>query len=145
MRSVIWIHEDALSRTHPVFTAASDDSEAVFIWDAADLERRGYSFKKLVFIYECLLDMNVEIIEGRTTDILRSYCEEGYSVYFAEPRNPELLHLIAPLRDYRNVIMIKRERLGNVEVTPDMKRFFRYWNKAKGSILETSEQQKSEP
>lgn len=135
MASVIWVHEDALRRDHPVFYTAGHGAKAVFIWDGEDLEARGHSFKKLVFIYECLEDMGVDIIEGRTEDILTAFCEAGDRLYFAETNNPDLLTLIGPLQRRYDVTMVARPRLGNVEVKPEMKRFFRYWNIARTAIL----------
>jgi hypothetical protein len=135
MGAVIWLHEDALRPDHPVFNIAGPGAKAIFIWDAEDLQSRGHSFKKLVFIYECLEDMGAEIIQGRTEEILSTYCETGDRLYFAETQNPDLLNLIAPLQRRYNVTMVARPRLGNFEVKPEMKRFFRYWNKARTSIL----------
>lgn len=135
MGAVIWVHEDALTRDNPVFQQAGTGSKSVFVWDANYLQNQGHSFKKLVFIYECLQDMDVDIIEGDTVEILSAYCAAGSRLFFAEPRNPDLLNLIAPLRRSYNVTIIDRQPLGGVSVKPEMKRFFRYWNKARLSIL----------
>lgn len=135
MSSVIWVHEDALRRDHPVFYTAGHGAKPVFVWDSEYLEACGHSFKKLVFIYECLEDMGAEIIEGRTQDVLTAFCEVGDHIYFAETNNPELLALIAPVQRRCDVTMVARPRLGNVVVEPEMKRFFRYWNKARTAIL----------
>ena len=52
--SLIWIHEDALRITHPVFKLAPNGTEALFVWDNPYFQKLDYSLKRLVFIYESL-------------------------------------------------------------------------------------------
>jgi deoxyribodipyrimidine photo-lyase len=136
--NLIWVHEDALRLEHPVFDAAGEEARAVFIWDEADLKRRGHSFNKLVFIYECLQDMGVTIEKGETSAVLRKLMASHQALFFAKTFNPELRSLITPLEGEITMIEVAPERLGDVEITPEMARFFRFWNKAKKSILKAS-------
>lgn len=136
--NLIWIHEDALRLDHPVFERAGEDARVVFIWDEVDLKRRGHSFNKLVFIYECLQDMGVTIEKGETALVLRELLKTHNSLFMAKTFNPGLRSLIAPLEDKIEIIEVQPERLGDVEITPEMARFFRFWNKAKKSILKPS-------
>ena len=39
MNSLIWLHEDSLRDTHPVFNRVDGDCHAFFIWDNAYLKR----------------------------------------------------------------------------------------------------------
>jgi hypothetical protein len=135
MKPIIWVHEDALSRDHPVFERAGRNARAVFIWDNEDFQSRQLSFKKLVFLYECLEDMNVEIIEGRTAEVLASLCSAQGKLYTARSHNPQISNLINPLRSELDIIEVHKKRLSDVEITADMARFFRFWNKAKKSIM----------
>lgn len=32
-KSLIWLHEEALTANHPVFKAAPKDTSAIFVWD----------------------------------------------------------------------------------------------------------------
>ena len=66
--SLIWLHEDALCASHPVFSAAPSVCEAVFVWDDAYLQHAHYSLKRLVFLYETLCELPVTIIRGHTLE-----------------------------------------------------------------------------
>ena len=64
MADLVWIHEDALRQSHPVFAAAAPGSPAVFIWDNASLEARHIGPKRRLFIYQTLAGMEIDIIAG---------------------------------------------------------------------------------
>jgi len=54
--TLIWVHEDAITLDHPVSQAAGPHAQAIFIWDTEEHDRRNYSAKRRVFIYECAQD-----------------------------------------------------------------------------------------
>lgn len=138
IRPIIWVHEDALSRSHPVFDMAGKNARAVFVWDGQDLQNRQQSLKKLVFLYECLDEMGVEIIQGRTANVLEKLCGGQGKLYMAHTHNPQIMDLVAPLRSKIDLVEVHKSRLSDVDITPDMARFFRFWNKAKKSIMRPS-------
>lgn len=136
--NLIWVHEDALSLDHPVFKAAGEGASAVFIWDEFDLKQRGHSLNKLVFIYECLQNMGVTLYKGKTSERVGGLLSSHAALYMAKTYNPELKALIAPLENQTHIIEVEATRLSDIEVTPDMARFFRFWNKAKRSIMKVT-------
>ena len=72
MADLVWIHEDALRATHPVFEAVSDGARVVFIWDSARFDAAFIGSKRQLFIYQTLVEMDVDIIAGQTADMLSS-------------------------------------------------------------------------
>ncbi|WP_371398036.1 hypothetical protein [Fretibacter rubidus] len=134
MSAIIWIHEDALRADHPVFAAAGTDAQVVFIWDDAYFTAQGYSFKRLVFIYECLLDLPVILCKGDMATVLSGLIE-GRDLYVPTTPNPDYQTVAAVLSKTTKVHYISETPLTFIETEPDMKRFFRYWNKAKKSAL----------
>jgi hypothetical protein len=62
-RPIVWIHGDCLSPYGPALTAYPG-APAIWVWDDALLEEWRISLKRIVFIYECLLDLPVVIRRG---------------------------------------------------------------------------------
>ena len=62
---ILLLHEKAL-RYRFDFDQTSNDFKAIHIWDDAYYRMQRYSFKRLVFIYETLLELPLEIIHGNT-------------------------------------------------------------------------------
>ncbi|MEL6686986.1 MAG: hypothetical protein AAFP97_05135 [Pseudomonadota bacterium] len=137
MSAIVWVHWEALSEDHPVFSAAPDDARRIFGWDADDLARRDWSLKRCVFVLECLEDMGVEIMEGRPSDVLNDL--NSSSVFTATSPDPYIRQEITKIE--ADVSVIKAEPFASVPENVDMKRFFRYWNKAKKTVLLPTENQ----
>lgn len=131
MSAIIWVHADALSRHHPVFTEAPVDARVVYIWDAVDLARRNWSLKRCVFILECLADLDVEILQGGTGDVLAGL--DADRIYTADTPDPYRRNAINALG--ATCTIVKSAPFVSVPDDTDMGRFFRFWNKAKTSAL----------
>ena len=123
-----WLHEDALRLTHP---ACQESDRQAFVWDDAYLEAQGYSFKRLVFIYETLVEMGVEIYRGDTESVLLELVAENDQLAIPDTPNPELKRIVAALSQQREVDIVADEPFAIIQKEPEYKRFFRYWNKAK--------------
>jgi hypothetical protein len=61
---IAWMHPDCLSDAW--FTP---DDQAVFIFDDAYLAASGWGLKRILFVYETLLELPVEIHRGSTLRI----------------------------------------------------------------------------
>lgn len=134
MSALIWLHEEALRVDHPVFKAAGEGAEAVFIWDDAYFKSEGYSLKRLVFIYELLADLNITCLKGETQAVLRGYAQ-GRDIFVPKTPNPRFKAIMASLV---GVSVIPDTPLVIVPDDVDLRRFFRFWNKAKKSALSPS-------
>ena len=70
--TVIWLHEKALGRTHPVMQDAHKATKIIHIWDDGYYRAQGYSLKRLVFIYETLCALKIDIIHGDSLAVFRA-------------------------------------------------------------------------
>lgn len=137
MSALIWLHEDALRTDHPVFARAGKGAEAVFIWDDTYFKSEGYSLKRLVFIYELLADLDVTCIKGETAAVLKDYVN-GRPVFVPSTPNPYFNAIITELEQSHDVTTVPDVSLVIVPDDVDLRRFFRFWNKAKKSALSSS-------
>jgi deoxyribodipyrimidine photo-lyase len=62
-RVLVWVHGDALQPDAPTLLAYPD-APALYIWDEALLELYQLTLKRLQFLYECLLELPVDIARG---------------------------------------------------------------------------------
>ena len=135
MADLIWLHDEALRASHPVLSPVSSQLPAVFIWDNAYFDAMHTGFKRRVFIYEALAELPVEIIRGDTLAVLTDLAGDGV-LRTASSGNPQLRALIATLRQSMEVIEIDDDPLVRLSASPDLKRFFRYWNKARKCAMQ---------
>lgn len=133
--AIIWVHEDALGLDHPVFAKAKDNAQRIFIWDDSYFQAQGYSLKRLVFIYECLLDIpRLQLYHGDMKTILGELCK-GQTVFVAETPNPTLQDIIKVVSENCDTTLIGSLPFVQISDNADMRRFFRYWNRAKKSAV----------
>ena len=134
IRPVIWVHEDALSQSHPVFSAAKNAKAVLFIWDNEYFQSQGYTVKRLLFIYECLLEMDVQIIKGNTLEVLSDFCEG--EIFTASTPNPYFLDIIEQMGERSSkVTLVEDDPFSQIPQDEEMERFFRFWNKGRKSIM----------
>ena len=136
MSGLIWLHEDALRVDHPVFTAAGSDYPAFFIWDDAYLQAMDYGFKRLVFIYESLCELPLTILHGDQQDCLSGLARQhGGRIFVPATPNPLLQGSFERLQQEFEVDVIADTPFVELAREPDLKRFFRYWNKARKAAM----------
>lgn len=136
MAELIWIHEDALSATHPVFDAAPE-APACFIFDPEYLQSEQYSLKRVAFICECLREMPVTPLKGSFEATLREQMEAigARKLYAPDTPNPRFKKVLNSLaRDYQ-VEIVPDEPFVIFDAGPDLKRFSRYWRRAKEAAM----------
>jgi hypothetical protein len=139
MSDLIWLHEDGLRADHPVFAAAGVNNSAVFIWDDAYLQQMDYGFKRLVFIYETLVELPLTILRGDQFECLtRLAGEAGGRILAPATPNPRLQQTLERLRRGFEVEMVEDVAFAPLPQEVDLKRFFRYWNKARKVAMSPS-------
>ena len=72
MTVIVWIHADCLRRECAAFQQYPT-APAVFVWDDVVLRGYGLSLKRMVFLYECLLDLDVAIYRGDVAAQVRAF------------------------------------------------------------------------
>ncbi len=127
MRSILWVHEDMLDPN------LIQDRPAVFVFDDEYLSSRAYSLKRIGFIYECLLEMNVEIRKGETVsealEFARAHGATEVITRFSP--NPWIQGKASVL----GATLIEAEPFLDLRALPDLRRFSRYWSKAAPILL----------
>jgi deoxyribodipyrimidine photo-lyase len=121
--TLFWMHGDGLRQ------AAS--APAVFVFDAGVLRHYRLSFKRLVFLYECLLELEVDLYRGRVDEVvLAEASRRGVSqiVTTASP-SPGFARLRARLEKHLPVRLVREpEFLPPSPPGQDLTRFSRFWN-----------------
>ncbi len=133
---LLWLHPDCLSAQNPAWVKYPG-AAAVFVFDEAEIEAEGWSLKRIQFLYECLLEIPVEIRRGdvaaevlaqaRAVGARRIVTVESVNPRFALQRRtiegqiPVESLAAVPFVDYR----------GNL----DLRRFARYWKRVEPVVF----------
>lgn len=125
---LIWLHEEALRMTHPVFKAAPENTKAIYVWDDTYFRKANYTLKRLIFIYETLCELPVDIIHGNTFDMIRE-CAPS-TLYIPATNNPLIAKIIHDLKSAVPVHIAQDEAFAAIKKSSEFRRFFQYWNKA---------------
>ena len=132
-KQIIWLHDKALSQNHPVFDNMNEGTKAIYIWDEEFFKKRSYSFKRLVFIYETLCQLQIEIIKGDTIEVLKSFKPEKIITPFTV--DTQINNLVEKLLKVFSVEIIEEKSFVNIGSSYEFNRFFKYWNKAKNTAF----------
>jgi hypothetical protein len=135
---VVWVHGDCLSPYGPALQAYPD-APALFVWDDDLLAEWAISLKRVVFIYESLLELPVAIRRGNVAgEVLRFVAETGAKrVVTAESPSPRFQQITAKIRHFVPVEILPvapfvdhphPERL-------DLRRASRYWRQVEKYAL----------
>ena len=144
MADLVWLHEGALRLTHPVFAAGGPDAATIFIWDRDRLAASHVGIKRQLFIYETLAEMSesrsLDIHEGRAAEMLPCLAAQAGANRVLVPSSPDLalraeIGVIRRAAPDLEIVEIEDTPFVTLANTPDLGRFFRYWNKARKSAL----------
>jgi len=125
--ALIWLHEEALRMTHPIFHAAPSGTKAVYVWDDDYFRRANYSLKRLIFIYETLCELSVDIIHGNTLAVIQELAPS--MLYIPAANNPLIVSIIDSLKSVAIAQIVADEAFVVMKKPTDFKRFSQYWNK----------------
>ena len=140
-RPLLWVHTDSLNPASPMLLA-HPESPAVFIWDTEWIVKSDIALKRLVFLAECLLEMPgiIELRVGDPATELLAAVKASNPDYVLAQRTPDP-RLLAAAHDLESTVpVVWYDPPAFVEDTRafDLKRFSRYWQRAKGSAMEPS-------
>ena len=124
----ILIHEKSLRMTHPVFQQAPAGTQVIYIWDDRYIKESGYSLKRLVFIYETLCGLSLDILHGDTLSILQEI--NPSLLYVPSTNHPLLLNIIHAIQKKIPIEIVADEPFVNFKNPMNAKRFFQYWKHA---------------
>lgn len=138
---VLWIHAEALGLANAALRA-HPQRPAVFVFDPLAAEQEPWGLKRLVFIYECLLELPVTIRAGDPLVELPAFAARcgADGVVTTRAADPRLQAITARLAERLPVVVLEPEPLVPADpeppgasaaaardVSPDLRRFSRYW------------------
>lgn len=136
MKTIVWVHGDCLSPHNPALIA-NPDAPAIYVWDEALIKDYQLSLKRIVFMYECLLELPVTIRRGSVAEEVAAFAAEHgaqriVTTASVSPRFRKLAKSISgkmPTGSRLEVMHI--EPFVDYDGWIDLKRFSRYWGKAR--------------
>ena len=135
-KSIIWVHGDNINPYAPTFKQFPD-SPAIFVFDDALLATWNISLKRIVFLYECLLELPVSIQQGNVVDRIVQFASEHETdeIITMDSPSPRFAELVDSLKNQMGestrIQVLQETPLVAVDDEFDYKRFSRYWRKAK--------------
>jgi hypothetical protein len=133
MSTILWIHEDCLNPASPLFTRYPE-APALFVFDEGALPA---SLKQVLFLYECLLEMRVEIRRGDPMRELLEFAEARGATRIAAMRTPDprRLALLERLRLHLEVEILDPPEFLSKDRTYPLKRFSAFWKAVENQVL----------
>jgi len=132
--ALICLHEEALRMTHPVFNVAPTGTKAIYVWDDNYFRTTDYSLKRLIFIYETLCEMPVDIIRGDTISVIQEMAPS--SLFVPATNNPFILSILGDIKSVTKVEIVEDEVFAIMKKPTEARRFFQYWSKVEKSAFQ---------
>ena len=130
---IVLLHEKSLRIPNTIVDRLKKDTKVIFVWDDEYYKNRGYSLKRLVFIYETISKLSVQILRGDTVQILTSFNPKKVLIPFTADTG--LTRLSHSLSRSFNVEIIKDDLFCEEDFSFETKRFFKYWKKAEKTVF----------
>lgn len=133
---IIWVHGDNLNPHSPALTN-HPDAPAVWVWDDAYLRQANFSLKRILFIYECLLELPVTIFRGDVVAEVVAFAQaqQRQTIVTMGSPSPGFARICNQLRDQDFHLHIYEEAPFVTLPDPvDIRRFSRYWRQAQPQL-----------
>jgi hypothetical protein len=136
-KPIIWVHGDCLSPYNPAFKKYPD-ALAIWVWDDALIEEWQLSLKRITFIYECLLELSVEIRRGNVAQEIIAFAalHNANLVVTAESPSPRFDDICTEIEGSLELEVLEVEPFFEYDGYIDLKRFSRYWKVAEKYVFE---------
>lgn len=136
---VIWVHGDNLNPNNPALTLYPD-APAIWVWDEDLLDEYHIALKRILFMYECLLDMppHMVIRRGNVYAELAQFAEEHNAdgIVVMNSPSPRFDGLVNALERQIPVKIMHERELVDHDGPYDLRRFSRYWRTAQDYAFE---------
>ncbi|MBD2253130.1 hypothetical protein [Nostoc parmelioides] len=136
-KPIVWIHGDCLSPLNPALQEYPD-APAIWVWDDALIEKWQLSLKRITFIYECLLELPVEIRRGNVAQEILGFAKEHHAdlVATANSPSPRFENICDEIEGSLKLEVWEVEPFFDYDGYIDLKRFSRYWKVAEKYVFE---------
>lgn len=124
---VRWLQQDWIRAAGP--------EPVVYVFDTETVA--GYGLKRIGFLYECLLELDVEVRKGRYEEEVLEFCRRlgAAEVVTTETADPLARRAIEILRRAIPVAIEPIEPFVSPGRALDLKRFSRYWSRVEPLLL----------
>lgn len=127
MNTVLFFHDEMLNPEHPLL-ALYPDTPRVFIFDTAQLERDGFSLRRVQFIADCVSEIpNIQVYKGTISEVLK---ELGTEVVITQ-KTPQL-HISSSLNGFK---VHWHDEPEFVSFRGRLKRFMHYWKAVEPELI----------
>lgn len=137
---IVWIHGDNLSPNNPALQKYRN-APAVFVWDDGLLQEWAISLKRVMFIYECLLDLPVDITRGDVVDQVIDFARghDARHIVTVDSPSPRFAAICEAILDRMppgsHLEVLQDEPFVEYDGVVDLKRFSRYWRRVRSQVL----------
>jgi len=127
MNSILLFHDEMLNPAHPLLALYSD-LPRIFIFDTAQIERDGFSLRRIQFIADCVAEIpHIKIYKGITEDVLKELAVE----VVITQKTPQT-HLLAQLSSFK---VHWHDEPHFVSFRGRLKRFMHYWKAVEPELI----------
>ena len=130
---ILWIHGDNLNPNAPAFIHYPD-APAIWVWDDDLLEDYTISLKRILFMYECLLELPQQVVirRGNVFSEVNQFADEhgADGVVVMDSPSPRFSGIVNKLERQHPVKILSEAPIVDYEGPFDLKRFSRYWQTA---------------
>ena len=137
MADIVWVHGDCLRLTNPALVAVPG-APAIFVWDDALLHQRRISLKRMVFMYEALLELPVSIYRGDVVAHVRMFAQQHQAMRIVTSASvaPRFRQIVTALQQTQRVDVLPEPDFVQLPAASDVRRFTRYWRVAAPQLEE---------
>ncbi|WP_127470173.1 hypothetical protein [Thiomicrorhabdus aquaedulcis] len=131
---VFLLHDEALYCPND-FNA---NDSLVYVWDDAYVKQQGWSFKRWVYIYETLCELNATVYQGDTIKVLSALVEQNPALLLViqQPQDPILKNWAASIKTrWQKTEVRPFSKLHWLSQDTRLKRFFNYWQAIEAQVL----------
>ena len=139
-KAIVWVHGDGLNPYGPAL-AAYPDAKSVWVWDEELLSIYDITLKRLVFLYECLTDLPVQVRRGDVAAEVSDFAEKQGAKVIATTYSPSprFAELVAKLSKTYEVQVWPEVAFAEFEGEANLSSHKTYWQQTKGSALHSSD------
>jgi hypothetical protein len=136
-KPIVWVHGDCLSPYNPAFQEYPD-TPAIWVWDDALIAEWQLSLKRIAFIYECLLELPVEIRRGNVAQEVLNFAQEHNAnlVVTAASPSPRFDEICDEIERSLQLELLEIEPFFEYDGFIDLQRFSRYWKVAERYVFD---------
>lgn len=128
MQHIVLLDENHLNSQHLLSKEIKADA-FIFLWDKNYFNTKNFSSKKLVFIYEALCSIDVDIYAASFTELTQHNANEPCCYYAANPQHPLFSSSLIPIEKIDSTTLLQ-------PVEKFYKKFFPFYKAVKKQLQE---------